>query len=59
MVLITPQGHVTPAGVMPRLRQFLVSGIFEVKNYEYDAALAMIHMADAQKLLMLDRKSVV
>ena len=53
VVLITPQGHVTPAGVMPRLRQFLVSGIFEVKNYEYDAALAMIHMADAQKLLML------
>ncbi|MBT7998106.1 MAG: lipoprotein-releasing ABC transporter permease subunit, partial [Betaproteobacteria bacterium] len=51
VVLITPQGQVTPAGVMPRLRQFRVSGIFEVNNYEYDAALAIIHMTDAQKLL--------
>jgi lipoprotein-releasing system permease protein len=53
LVMITPQGQVTPAGVMPRLRQFLVSGIFEVRNYEYDAALAIIHMSDAQKLLRL------
>lgn len=51
VVLITPRGQVTPAGVMPRLRQFRVSGIFEVNNYEYDAALAIIHMTDAQKLL--------
>ena len=53
LVMITPQGQVTPAGVMPRLRQFLVSGIFEVRNYEYDAALAIIHISDAQKLLRL------
>ena len=33
LVMITPQGQVTPAGVMPRLRQFRVSGIFEVRNY--------------------------
>ena len=54
LVMITPQGQVTPAGVMPRLRQFRVSGIFEVRNYEYDAALAIIHMEDAQRLLRLD-----
>ena len=51
VVFITPQGQVTPAGVMPRFRQFTVSGIFEIKNYEYDSALALIHLNDAQKLL--------
>ena len=30
VVLIAPQGQVTPAGILPRLKQFTVSGIFEV-----------------------------
>ncbi len=53
VVLLTPQGNVTPAGVMPRLRRFTVVGIFEVKNYEYDSALALVHISDAQKLFMM------
>lgn len=50
VVLIAPQGQVTPAGVLPRLKQFTVTGIFQVGMYEYDSSLALIHLQDAQKL---------
>jgi lipoprotein-releasing system permease protein len=50
VVLIAPQGQVTPAGILPRLKRFTVTGIFELKNYQYDSALALIHLEDAQKL---------
>ncbi|HWA14671.1 MAG TPA: lipoprotein-releasing ABC transporter permease subunit [Burkholderiales bacterium] len=56
VVVIAPQGQVTPAGIMPRLKQFEVVGIFEVGMYEYDSGLAFIHLADAQKLFRLDDK---
>ena len=51
--LITPQGSVTPAGMVPRLRSFTVSGIFSSGHYEYDSTLALIHMKDAQVLFRL------
>jgi len=50
VTLITPQASVTPAGVMPRLRRFTVVGIFRIDMNEYDSGLAVIHLADAQKL---------
>jgi lipoprotein-releasing system permease protein len=53
VVVITPQGQVTPAGLLPRLKQFTVTGIFEVGMFEYDHGLALIHLEDAQKLLRL------
>jgi lipoprotein-releasing system permease protein len=53
VVLIAPQGQVTPAGILPRLRQFRVVGVFEVGMYEYDFGLAYIHIADAQRLYRL------
>lgn len=53
VTLITPQGQVTPAGMLPRLKQFTVRGIFKVDMYEYDASLAMIHLQDAQLLFRL------
>jgi lipoprotein-releasing system permease protein len=49
VTLIAPQGTVTPAGVVPRLKSFKVVGIFEVGMYEYDSGLALIHMQDAQR----------
>ena len=54
VVLIAPQGQVTPAGILPRLRQFRVVGVFEVGMYEYDFGLAYIHIADAQRLYRLE-----
>ena len=60
VTLIAPQGMVTPAAVLPRLKQFTVVGIFEVGMFEYDSGLALLHMADAQKLYQMnDRVSGV
>jgi len=54
VVLIAPQGQVTPAGIMPRIKQFTVTGVFEVGMYEYDAGLALIHLQDAQALYRME-----
>jgi len=50
ILLITPQGQITPAGMLPRLKQFNVSGIFEIGMAPYDSSLALINLSDAQKL---------
>ena len=52
--MITPQGTVTPAGTLPRVKSFRVVGVFEVGMYEFDSGLALIDLADAQKLYRLD-----
>ncbi len=53
VVLVAPQGQVTPAGLLPRLRQFTVVGTFSVGHHEIDAGLALTHLEDAQKLYRL------
>jgi lipoprotein-releasing system permease protein len=50
VVLLAPQGQFTPTGVVPRLKQFRVVGLFQIGMYEYDVGLALIHMEDAAKL---------
>jgi lipoprotein-releasing system permease protein len=53
VMLIAPQGQITPAGMMPRLKQFRVVGIFEIGMAPYDNNLALINISDAQKLFQL------
>jgi len=53
VTLIAPQGTVTPAGVIPRLKQFTVAGTFEAGIQDADARLALVHLADAQLLYRL------
>ncbi len=53
IALIAPQGQVTPAGVIPRVKQFTVVGTFEIGMYEYDSSLALVHLEDAQRLYQL------
>jgi len=53
VTLIAPQGLVTPAAVLPRLKQFRVVGIFEVGMADADAGLALVHLRDAQTLYQL------
>jgi lipoprotein-releasing system permease protein len=50
ITLITPDGQITPAGMIPRLKQFTVSGIFNVHMNEYDSSLILINLKDAQLL---------
>jgi lipoprotein-releasing system permease protein len=54
VTLIAPQGQVTPAGVVPRLKQFTVLGVFDSGHFEYDSALALIHIGDAQRLFRVE-----
>ena len=50
VTLIAPQGLVTPAAVLPRLKQFRVVGVFEIGMMPYDGNLALIDIHDAQVL---------
>lgn len=56
VVVMAPQGQFTPTGVVPRLKQFTLVGIFQVGMYEYDAGLALIHLDDAAKLYRMENK---
>ncbi|HUQ25313.1 MAG TPA: lipoprotein-releasing ABC transporter permease subunit [Burkholderiales bacterium] len=53
VALVAPQGLVTPAGVIPRLKQFTVAGVFEAGITDADSALALVHMKDAQTLYQM------
>jgi lipoprotein-releasing system permease protein len=50
ITLVAPSGQVTPAGVVPRLKQVTVVGVFNAGHYEYDSGLLMMHIDDAAKL---------
>jgi lipoprotein-releasing system permease protein len=54
ITVVTPGGQVTPAGTVPRLKQFTVAGTFEAGHYEYDSTLALVHIDDAARLLRVE-----
>lgn len=54
VTIFAPEIRATPAGVMPQVRRFTVAGLFEAGVHEYDTALAVVHMTDAQRLFRLD-----
>ena len=54
VTLISPSGQVTPAGVMPRMKQLAVLGQFVSGHYEYDSTLALMHMDDAARIFRLE-----
>lgn len=54
ITLLAPQGLVTPAAILPRVKQFRVVGVFDVGMYEFDSGLALINMTDAQTLYRMD-----
>ena len=50
VTLTSPQGRLTPFGVVPRTRRFLVSGVFESGFYDYDANWGFVTLGSAQAL---------
>ena len=54
VTLIAPSGQVTPAGVVPRIRQMSVVGTFDSGHYEYDSALALLHQDDAARIFRVE-----
>ena len=57
VTVVAPKGQVTPAGLLPRLKRFRVAGIFELGMYEYDSALALIHIEDAARLFRTEGRA--
>ncbi|SPA24216.1 outer membrane lipoproteins ABC transporter, membrane component [Cupriavidus taiwanensis] len=53
VTLLAPQGTITPAGVLPRLKQFTVVGVFSSGHFEFDSALALVNLRDAETLFRL------
>jgi lipoprotein-releasing system permease protein len=50
-VLVTsPQGELTPLGLIPKFQRFRVVGIFHTGFYQYDSSMAFTSLADAQRL---------
>jgi lipoprotein-releasing system permease protein len=54
IALIAPQGTVTPAGIVPRVRQFTIVAVYESGHYEYDGSLVLTALDDAAKLFRVE-----
>ncbi len=54
VTMIAPGGQVTPAGVVPRLKQLTVVGTFDSGHFEYDSGLVLLHQDDAARIFRLE-----
>ena len=59
VTLIAPGGQMTPAGIVPRLKQMTVVGSFDSGHYEYDSGLVLMHIEDAARMFRLEGPSGV
>ena len=50
LMMMAPQGSISPAGFAPRMRQFTVVGVFSSGHYEYDSSLAFVDDEDAARV---------
>jgi lipoprotein-releasing system permease protein len=53
VLLVAPQGEATPVGIEPRMRRFIVAGIFHSGMYEYDRGLALVNLTDAARIYQM------
>lgn len=53
VTVFAPRVRTTPAGIIPQVKRFTVAGTFAAGVHEYDTALAVVHMEDAQRLFRL------
>ena len=51
--VVSPLGNASPMGMMPKMRRFVVTGIFSAGLYEFDAKFAFISILEAQKFFNL------
>lgn len=50
VALLVPEGNMTPAGLIPRMKQLTVAGYFSSGHYEYDSTYALVNIEDAAAL---------
>ena len=53
ITIISPVGVSTPMGMVPRMKKFIVAGIFESGFYEYDSTLAYLSLKSCQDFLQM------
>jgi lipoprotein-releasing system permease protein len=51
--VISPMGNITPLGMMPRMKAFRITGIFNTGMFEYDSTLAYVSLNQAQSFFEL------
>jgi len=49
--VVTPEGTLSPMGMIPRIRRLRVAGTFKLGLYEFDSAYGLVSMEEAQRLL--------
>ena len=54
--IISPMGISTPMGMVPKMKRFVVVGIFDSGFYEYDSTLAYVSLRDCQDFLNLGER---
>ncbi len=54
VVILSPGGQFSPAGMLPRMKQLRVMGLFKSGHYEFDASLVLLNIEDAKTLFRLD-----
>jgi lipoprotein-releasing system permease protein len=60
ITVVSPQGHLTPFGIVPRYQDFLVVAVFDSGFYEFDSSWAFTNLGAAQRLYSLgDVASVI
>jgi lipoprotein-releasing system permease protein len=52
--VVSPLGNITPLGMIPKMKQFRVAGIFNTGMFEYDSTLAYVALGEAQSFLGMD-----
>jgi lipoprotein-releasing system permease protein len=57
--LVTPEGTLTPMGMMPRTRAFKVVGVFELGLFEFDSSYGYVHLSVAEKMFDRDRPDFI
>lgn len=56
IAIVSPFGETTPMGPVPRMKRFLVVGIFESGFYEYDSTIAYMSLKDAQDFMQFGQR---
>ena len=54
--MVAPASHLTPMGLIPKIKLFKVAGLFESGMFEYDSSLAFISIQSAQKFFSMKEK---
>ncbi|MBC8439767.1 MAG: lipoprotein-releasing ABC transporter permease subunit [Deltaproteobacteria bacterium] len=50
VILMSPNGFISPMGHIPSMKRFVVTDTFDSGMYEYDSAMAYVHLTQAQQL---------